>query len=49
MEKLIENKGRNIHSAGGSSGTDYKSKGKTYSHAAENRTKKKYQRKNNFF
>ena len=40
MEKFIENKGRNIHSAGGSSGTDYKSKGKTNSDTAENRTKK---------
>ena len=40
MEKFVQNKGRNIHSTGGSSGTEYKSKCKAYSDSAKNRTKK---------
>lgn len=39
MEKLVENKRRDIHTAGGSSGTDYKTESKTDSYTAENGTK----------
>ncbi len=39
MEKFIKNKRRNIHTAGGSSGTDYKTESKTDSYTAENGTK----------
>jgi len=39
MEKFVEDKRGNIHSAGGSSGTNYKTKGKSDSDSAENGTK----------
>ena len=39
MEKFVKNKGRNIHTTGGSSGTDYKTESKTDSYASENSTK----------
>ena len=40
MEKFIKNKRRDVHTAGGSSGTDYKSKSKTDSYTSKNGTKK---------
>ena len=40
MEQFVKNKGRNIHTTGGSSGTDYKAKSKTDAYAAKNGTKK---------
>ena len=38
MEKFVKDKRRNIHSAGGSAGTDYKTEGKSYSDSAKDCT-----------
>ena len=39
MEKFVKDKRGNIHSAGGSSGTNYKAEGKSNSDSAKNSTK----------
>lgn len=46
MEKLVENKRRNIHAAGGSSGTNYEAESKTDTKAAEDGAEEYVVRKN---